>query len=190
MKPVIISSWLTAAHRKAFSLTPTHRNLHIGSSSAAGLLPQAEAPRSPWQPCHSDGQRGVGAGRAAALSHRPPALIAQRGSNHCHHRPVVLIVLPSLGCLFVKERVGVSSSVSWLCLFHLFGRLSITAIPEGLDAWCLRAHVRNPSNISCKMSLSVSVSGEWVCNNRCCISLCVMSLIQHTHMHVEHLIKD
>lgn len=163
MKPVIILSLLTTAHRKAFSLTQIHRNLHIGSSSAAGLLPEAQAPRSPWQPCHSDGQRGVGAGRAAALSHRPPALIALRGSNHCHHRPVVLIVLHILWrvCLWKSKWVSLQASRDSVCSTCL-GDCQSLRFSEGLDAWCLRAHVRNLSNTSCKMSLSVNVSEWWV----------------------------
>lgn len=57
-----------------------HRNLHAGRPAAAGLLPQAAAPRSARQPCHSDGRCGGGADPAAALSHGAAALIR----NHCH----------------------------------------------------------------------------------------------------------
>lgn len=111
----------THTHRKAFSLTRMHRNLYTGSSSAAGLLPQAETPRSPWQPCHSDGQRRGGVSRAAALSHRPPALIG----SHCHrHRPHPhpSVVLHLLSCLFVCESAKCSRDsvpLAWKNLNHV-----------------------------------------------------------------------
>lgn len=157
--------------RKTFSLTQIRRNLYIGRSPAAGLLPQAEAPRSPWQPRHSDGQHRVGAGRAAALSHRPPALMG----NHCPSSPppnVVPVVQSSFTfsgvfvCLSKKK--GVFSAVLWLHLFHCTSSSS--------RVWEHHASQR-ASGASLTPSLKCldvcACMSEWVCNNHWCISLIV-----------------
>lgn len=124
----------TAAHRNAFSLTHMHRNLFIVRSSAAGLLPQAKAPWSPWQPCNSDGRRGVEAGRAAALSHRPPALI-RRGQDSLPSPSAPPFKCPSVSAVFVCEREsGCFSYVLWLCLFPSFRETVNHPDPWGSEA--------------------------------------------------------
>lgn len=110
------------------SLTWMYRNLHIGRSSATGLLPKAEAPWSPWQPCHSDSQHWGRVSPAAALSDAPPAL---QGVTI-----VPLFDLPSHSrtCLFVKEPADVFHvTQTFFSFFHLFGRASITSSSSGCE---------------------------------------------------------
>ena len=127
------------------------RNLYIGRSPATGLLPQAEAHRSPWQPCHSDGQHRVGAGRAAALSHRPPALMG-------NHRPPPNVV-PVVQSSFTFSGV-------FVCLSKkkgVFSRLMTPSVPlhiilpEGLRASRFTACVRSVSNTVTEMSRCMCV---------------------------------
>lgn len=98
-------------HGNAFSLTQMHRNLHVGRPSAAGLLPQAEAPRSPWQPRRSGGQHRVGVSRAAASGHGPPALIRRRGAG-----TAAAVVVPIARSSFTFSGVFVCERASG-CLF-------------------------------------------------------------------------
>lgn len=133
---------LTTAHMKAFSLTQMHRNLFIGRSSAAGLLPQAEAPWSPWQPHHSGGQHKGGVSRAAALSHGPAALIREIAAA-----VVLSFDRPSITFLgvFVCERASgcfFQASCDSVCSTCL-GEHQSHRPPEGPKAWCFRVVVRN-----------------------------------------------
>lgn len=108
---------LSTASRKAFSLTLMHRNRYTGRSSAAGLLPQAQASRSPGQPRHSNGQHRDRVSRAAALSHGPAAL--NGGRAYITATTVPSFNRPSLfSSLFVYERaIGYFSS--WLLFVPL-----------------------------------------------------------------------
>lgn len=129
---------------KSFSLTQMHRNLFIGRSSAAGLLPQAEAPWSPWQPCYSDGQHRVRVSWAAALSHRSPALIRQRAGITA--TIVLSFNCPSLSqaCLFVKR----ASGCFFQCLVALFVPLVWESVnqrdPRGPERLMLQSICQKP----------------------------------------------
>lgn len=98
------------------SLTPRCRHLRAGRVAAAGLLPQAEAPRSPRQPRHSGGQRGGPVGRAAALRHRPAAL----NRTGCLHLCFVFLNVWMHVCLCVNHRctsLFVSLTTNNKCMF-------------------------------------------------------------------------
>ena len=131
--PSIQCYWLYSppARRKSFSLTQIHRNLDTGRSSAAGLLPQAEVPRSPWQPRHSDGQPRVRVGRAAAFTHRPAALIRQRAGITATSRPVFQLSFTfSSVCLWKSK---------WVFVFIFFkvsrGSVCSTCLGERQSRW-------------------------------------------------------
>lgn len=137
----LLLTLLTTAHMKAFSLTLTLRNIDTGRSSAAGLLPQTEAPWSPWQPRHSERQHWVRVIGAVALSHRAPALMAHKGRNHCHHLACGRItVLHILVCVCGKE------SIMWLCStpghqLQNIPELSVVWVCDG--RCCIRLYVLN-----------------------------------------------